>query len=139
MTSFRVLGRMSRRHDDKTVRRGVSAYDKMDWNEVTAGGRWPRFVYAKGLTARTKEGGVNEVTAGGVVTSFSQTARTRLEAVSGSAVEEHLVEHVAQSAEMPAGNELYVGRSTTRPSPIAPGKRYYDQRLMVIGGSVVQT
>ena len=36
---------------------------------------------------------LNEATPGGGVTSFSGSVRTRLEAVSGSAVEEHLVEH----------------------------------------------
>ena len=50
---------------------------------------------------------LNEATPGGGVTSFSGSARTRLEAVSGSAVEEHLVEH---ETEQPGGRSDRFGR-----------------------------
>ena len=42
---------------------------------------------------------LNEATPGGGVTSFSGSVRTRLEAVSGSAVEERLVEHETERPE----------------------------------------
>jgi hypothetical protein len=50
---------------------------------------------------------LNEATPGGGVTSFSGSVRTRLEAVSGSAVEERLVEH---ETERPEGRSDRFGR-----------------------------
>ena len=88
-------------------------------------------------TVRRLRGKLNEVTRAEWVTSFSRTARTRLGAVSGSAVEERLVEH--ETGRQGGHRAVHGHRCHARKyAPATDRSELYDGRS-TIGSTVVRT